>query len=263
MTIGIIGGTGWLGGAIARAWLESGAVGARELWLSNRSGRRDGFEAWPEVTITTDNRALVDRSKVVMLSVLPQDFGALEIDGRGRLVISLMVGVTIAAIAEATGAERIVRALPNAAAEYRLSYTPWFAAPAVTADDRALITRLCEACGSTDEVPLEAQIDDFATLTGSGPGFVAYVADAMIRHAEGRGIEPRIAERAVRQLFHGAGVMIAKAPQAPAETVQAFVDYGGTTAVGLRVMQASSLADDIAQGIEAARPLAATNTSKR
>ena len=44
MKIGIIGGTGWLGGAIARALLDTGFVVQGDLWLSNTSGRRDGFE---------------------------------------------------------------------------------------------------------------------------------------------------------------------------------------------------------------------------
>jgi pyrroline-5-carboxylate reductase len=74
----------------------------------------------------------------------------------------------------------------------------------------------------------------------------------MIRHAASKGVEPATAERAVRQLFHGAGVMLARSSTTPGEIVRMFVDYAGTTAEGLRTFQASALADDIGRGIDAA-----------
>lgn len=259
MTVGIIGGMGWLGGSLARAWLETGTVAPADLWLSSRSGRTDGFERWPDLHLTTDNQALVERCSTVVLSVRPKDFAALRIDASDRLVISVMAGVTIETITAATGAARIVRALPNAAAVHRQSYTPWSAAPPVTETNRVLVERLFNACGRAEPTPGEAEIDYFTALTGSGPGFVALFADAMVQHAVQSGIAPEIAERAVRQLFLGAGTMIAEADASPGETVEAFVDYAGTTAAGLRAMQQSSLAADIGRGIGAAHSLARTN----
>ncbi len=250
--IGIIGGTGWLGAAVAHALLSSNFVDPNALWISNRSGRRDGFEAWPDVRFTTDNQELVDACSTVLLSVLPQDFGGVAADARGRLVISVMAGASVEVIARYTGAERIVRALPNAAAEIKLSYTPWFAARAVTAEDKVFVQSLFGTCGRADEVPAEDQIDYFSALTGPGPAFVAFYVDTMIQHAVGRGVDPEIAERAVKQLFHGAGTMLAASDLSPAQTVRVFIDYAGTTAVGLNAFQASSLSRDIGRGIDAA-----------
>jgi pyrroline-5-carboxylate reductase len=250
--IGIIGGTGWLGAAIARALLSSNFVDPNALWISNRSGRREGFEAWPDVRFTTDNQELVNACPTVLLSVLPQDFGGVAVDARGHLVISVMAGASVEVIAGHTGAERIVRALPNAAAEIELSYTPWFAAPAVTAEDKEFVQSLFGTCGRANEVPAEDQIDYFSALTGPGPAFVAFYMDAMIQHAVGRGVEPEIAERAIKQLFRGAGTMLAASDLSPARTVQVFIDYAGTTAVGLNAFQTSSLSENIGCGIDAA-----------
>jgi pyrroline-5-carboxylate reductase len=250
--IGIIGGTGWLGAAITRALLSSNFVDPNALWISNRSGRRDGFEAWPDVRFTTDNQELVAACSTVLLSVLPQDFSGVAVDARGCLVISVMAGASVEAIARYTGAERIVRALPNAAAEIELSYTPWFAAPAVTAEDREFVQSLFGTCGRADEVPVEDQIDYFSALTGPGPAFVAFYMDAMIQHAVGRGVDPEIAERAIRQLIHGAGTMLAASDLSPAQTVRVFIDYAGITAVGLNAFQDSNLSRDIGRGIDAA-----------
>ncbi len=260
--VGIIGGTGWLGAAIAHALLSSNFVHPNRLWISNRSGRRGNFEAWPDVRFTTDNQELVDSCSTVLLSVLPQDFGGVAVDARERLVVSIMAGASVKAIARYTGAERIVRALPNAAAAIELSYTPWFAAPAVTAEDKVFVQSLFETCGRADEVPAEDQVDYFTALTGPGPAFVAYYADAMIQHAVHCGVDPEIAERAVTQLFRAAGTMLADSDISPAETVRVFIDYAGTTAAGLNAFQASSLSQNIGRGIDAAYQKAKTGMTE-
>jgi pyrroline-5-carboxylate reductase len=252
MKIGIIGGTGWLGGAIARALLDTGFVVQGDLWLSNTSGRRDGFEDRPDVMITTDNRELVRQCDIVCLSVLPQAFPRLDIDIGDRLAISVMAGVTSAEIASRTGARRVVRSLPNAAAELRQSFTPWVANAAASAADRDLVQRMFTCCGEACEIGAEAQLDYFTGLTGSGPAFLALVADAMVGSAVGHGIDPATAEEAVRQLFRGGGRMVTEAVESPGEIVRTFVDYAGTTAAGLTAMIEAGVPEGIGHGLDAA-----------
>lgn len=250
--VGVIGGLGWLGGAIARAMLSCNFIDTRRLWLSGRTARRDGFLDWPEVTITSDNAALVEACSTVLLAVRPKDFPLIDVAAPDRLLISVMAGVSVARISAQTGCKRIVRAMPNAAAEIHLSYTPWYASAAVNREERENVQRLFESCGMADEVNKEDEIDYFTALTGSGPGFVAYYADCMIRSAVGKGINPAVAERAIRQLFHGAGVLIANAGETPAEMVRVFIDYAGTTGEGLKQMQHSAIAEGIENGLDAA-----------
>ena len=87
--LGIVGGAGWLGGAIAGAALAAGVVRADTLALSYRRAKPDRFAGafW-----THDNQALADRCDVIMLSVRPQDWPPLAIDARGKQVISVMAG---------------------------------------------------------------------------------------------------------------------------------------------------------------------------
>ena len=124
--IGIIGGNGWLGSAIAEAAIASGSVDPTRLTLSGRSDNR-GAANLPGVHWTKDNRDLVERSEVVVLSVCPDQFPGVHIDARGKLVVSVMAGVPARAIAERTGADEVVRSIPNAAASIRRSFTPWYA----------------------------------------------------------------------------------------------------------------------------------------
>jgi pyrroline-5-carboxylate reductase len=252
ISIGIIGGSGMLGSAIARAILEGGAATPETLWISNRSGSSAGFEDWPGIRFTTNNQSLVDACDVVLLSVPPALVDDLGISAPDRLVMSVMAGVTIAEISALTGARRIVRAMSSPAAALGLAYSPFVASADVTDADRAVAKRMFEACGKTDEVADEGQIDFFTALTGPVPGFVAYFAECMVDSAIRQGVAPEIADRAVRQLFHASGVAMAESKATPAEHVREMIDYAGTTAAGLNAMQASPLARAIAEGLDAA-----------
>lgn len=235
-TLGVIGGAGWLAGALLRAALTKDAVRAQGLILSSRRPQVSGFEAWPAIRTTTDNTELARRSDAVILSVRPEDLGGVEADMSGKLVISVMARVPIAEIRRRFGCERMVRAMPNASAEQAQSFTPWYASPEVTAADKAFVAGFFGASGVAREVPAEPDIDYFTGLTGSGFAFPALMARAMIEHAIANGVVPDLADVAVRQLMLGAGIYISESRENASEIVKTFVDYGGTTAAGLTAM---------------------------
>lgn len=254
--LGVVGGHGWLGGAIVQAVLEAGLVAEDELALSYRSRPSARF---PGALWTPDNQALADRSQVIVLSVRPEDWPQVRFSAPDRLVVSVMAGVPLAEIAGRLGTDRVVRALPNAAAAVRASYSPWFAGPGLTSGDRGLVRALLSACGTEDEVRREADLDHLTGLSGSGPAFPALLANAMMSHAIGQGIEPAVARRAVQGVLVGAGRLAALDDAAgPTETVDSFLAYRGTTAAAIEAMRAAGFDAAVALGLAAA-----ANRSKR
>ena len=256
-TLGVIGGTGWLGGALLRPALAKGFVAAADLILSSRSGNTAGFEAWPDIRFTTDNRSLAAQSDIVILSVRPKDLDALDLDLSGKLVISVMARVPAEALLARFNSERIIRAMPNACAEQGLSFTPWLSTPETTTADADFADSFFACSGKTTRLSTESELDYFTALTGSGPAFIAAFADAMIRDAIANGVAPDVADTAVRQLFLGSGTWMADALETPADTVRVFTDYGGTTAAGLVAMLSAGIAGPISKGLVAARDKAA------
>ncbi len=251
-SIGIVGGSGALGGAIAHGLLRANFITAGQLWISNRSGNNSGFEEQLGIRFTTYNQELVDACQIVLVAVPPHLVSTLNINAENRLVISVMAGVTIEQIEHQLHAQRVVRAMSNPAAGIGLAYSPWCTSVGVSDEDRHWVRTLFEACGLADEVPNEEQIDYFTALTGPVPGFVAYYADCMVGYAVKHGIEPKIAHRAMRQLFHASGVVLAGSEAAPEDHVRDMITYAGTTAAGLESMKASSLAASIEEGLQAA-----------
>jgi pyrroline-5-carboxylate reductase len=255
-TLGIIGGAGWLGRAIAGSVLKAGFIASDALVLSSRTPPASGFPDWPDVRFAADNQALVDCSDAIILSVRPEQFPGVQIDARGKLVISVMAGVSMRRLRERTGAESLVRAMPNAAAEIGLSCTPWLAAEAVSADERRFVQSLFETCGTADEVGREADIDYLTGLTGSGPAFPALLARAMLSHALSKGLPPEVARRAVEGVVAGASRLMSAPGGEPEQVVQTFLDYQGTTSAGLRAMIAGGFEAAVHAGLDAAESAA-------
>jgi pyrroline-5-carboxylate reductase len=252
-TIGILGGLGWMGDMLAHSLLTARLIDPRSLTLcSRRNSASRTVSLWPGVVYTPDAVELVNRSDVIVLSVRPQQFGSILMAAHDKLVISVMAGVSVEAIRLQTGAQRIVRAMPNAAAQIARSFTPWFSTPAVTAAERIFVQKLFETCGTADAVSTERDIDYLSGLTGSGPAFPALLADALMSHARARGLPADIARKAVDSLICGGGRLMEDVSVSPGEILQKFMGYEGTTAAALRKMIAHGFIAAVHAGLDAA-----------
>ncbi|MFC2251726.1 pyrroline-5-carboxylate reductase family protein [Labrys portucalensis] len=249
LKIGVIGANGWLGGAIVQALLNAGITSPEHLVLSLRSGEPTRF---PGPRWTRDNQDLADSVDLIVVSVRPVDWPALNIEAAGRLIISVMAGIRLEQLVAGVGSDRVVRSLPNAAAEVRASFTPWVASAAVSAEERRLVGRIFEACGTGAELESESELDYLTGLAGSGPAFPALLATAMARHAAAHGIEAKVARQAVTQLLIGTGRLFEKNGYDPADTVEVFLDYRGTTAAAIEAMQANGFDEAVGAGLAAA-----------
>jgi pyrroline-5-carboxylate reductase len=250
-SIGIVGASGWLAGALVLPAVARGVVDPARLVLSSRSGGKGALAGIP-ARWTTDNAALARDCDVVILSVRPDQFGAVAVDLRGKLAISVMAGISCARIAGHTGAARIVRAMPNAAAAIARSFTPWFAQEGVTAEDKELAQAFFAASGEAAEVPKETHIDYCAGLTGAGAAFPALLAESMMAHAIGQGLPPAFAARAAKGVVCGASQLFASETARTGAIVQEMIDYRGTTAAALQAMLDAGFMKAVASGLEAA-----------
>ncbi len=255
--IGIIGGNGWLGNAIASAIVASGTTAGERLILSGRSDKRGALPV-PGAIHTRDNAELASDADVIVLCVPPQNFPGIALDASGKLVISVMAGVTAQAIADQTGASEIVRAIPNAAAAIRQSFTPWYAAPGVSDANKRIAQELFDSCGEGAEVPQEAHIDYCVGMTGSGAAFPALLAEALVAHATSQGLPPAFARRAAKGVVAAASQLFADSDADTAAIVQGMIDYRGTTSAALQTMLDNGFNRAVALGLEAASAKAAT-----
>nr|WP_214650016.1 pyrroline-5-carboxylate reductase dimerization domain-containing protein [Palleronia pontilimi] len=246
-------GTGDLGAAIATGWLRSGAVAAGDLILLNRSGDWAGAADWPAVAVTTDLVRVERACDTVLLALPPAAMATFRAALPDRLVLSVMAGISLAHLSDASGGARVIRAMSSPAAAAGMAYSPFCPGPSATGADIATAERLLGALGLTDRVGAEDLLDVFTAMTGPVPGFVALFAASMADYATAQGVPEAIAHRAIRQLFAAAGDSLSGSDAPPRAAVDAMIAYAGTTAAGIEAMEAAGLGDVVATGLEAAR----------
>ncbi len=196
-------------------------------------------------------------AQVVVWAVKPQVFAEAAAPCAafvaGALHLSVMAGIRSDTIARATGAERIVRAMPNTPALIGEGIAGLFARAAVTADDRAAIETVLAATGESLWVTEEADLDAVTAISGSGPAYVFFFIEAMMQAATEMGLGAEQGRRLALATFKGA-TALARASDDPPETLRARVtSKGGTTYAAISAMEASGVKDAIVQALRAAQ----------
>jgi len=251
-TLGIIGGTGWLGAAIAKGVLANALLPAGHLIISNRSGAHPLMQQG--VCLVSDNQTLVDRSDVIVIAVRPEQFAGLTIDASGKTVISLMAGITAQTIATRTAASTVVRAMPNAAVEIGRSFTPWYCAGAAQAMTKPFVQRLFECVGTAAEVGQEDFIDYLCALSGTGPAFPALLMTTLANQAMAVGIPADIAQLAAKNVVVDCSQLLAS--RDAQQMIEALVAYRGVTAAALQSMTDGRFQEQVGRALNAGASVA-------
>lgn len=197
----------------------------------------------------------------IMLAVKPQVFPkvAAQFKSRGgvgeRVVISIMAGVQSRVICDQLGGDvRVIRVMPNTPASIGQGATAIALGAGATDADAEFAQRIFEAAGPVVQRLDESMIDAFTAVAGSGPAYVFYLAEAMVRGAVEVGFEEEVADRIVRQTIAGAaGLMSATLDRSARELRDAVTSKRGTTDAATSVLDEKNLHDAVRLAIKAAR----------
>lgn len=193
---------------------------------------------------------------LVVWAVKPQSFAEAAAACQGRvdsaLQLSIMAGVRCDSIAAATGSARIVRAMPNTPALIGQGVTGLYADASVSAAERTQAEQVLAAVGSTVWVGDERLIDAVTALSGSGPAYVFYFIEAMVRGGEDLGLTADQARALAIATFTGASALAAQSPESPATLRERVTSKGGTTEAALKSMAADGVGDSIVRALAAA-----------
>jgi pyrroline-5-carboxylate reductase len=184
-----------------------------------------------------------DRADVVVLAVKPQAFKDAAKDakpfiGEDTLVLSIMAGVTIPALAETLGTQRVIRAMPNTPGQIGQGVTAYVAGPGCTEADKALAALLLEPLGAVEPIPTERMMDVVTAVSGSGPAYVFLLAEVLAAAAENEGLDADVAKRLAGRTVAGAGALMLETGEPAAQLRKQVTSPGGTTQAALDVLQA-------------------------
>jgi pyrroline-5-carboxylate reductase len=258
--LAILGG-GNMGAALAGGLVASGWAAADELVVVEPlAARREVLVSeLPGVPIVD---ALGRRADGAVIAVKPGDVtaAALAIAAAGtERVLSIAAGVTTSAIEAALGTTAaVVRAMPNTPALVREGVAAISAGSCAGEADLDWAAGILGAVGTVVRVP-ESALDAVTGLSGSGPAYLFLMAEALIDAGVYVGLPRDVSVALTTQLLVGSAALLAQSGETPEVLRARVTSPGGTTAAGLRVLEAAgvraSLLDAVAAATERSRQL--------
>jgi pyrroline-5-carboxylate reductase len=209
------------------------------------------------VRTQADNASAVLDAETVLLCVKPQQFDEVlsELKGQippGALVISIAAGIPTARIEALLGAgTRVVRVMPNTPALVQHGAAGLAAGRHATAQDLEWAQTLLRAVGQC-VVVTEDEIHAVTAVSGSGPAYVFYLMEAMLRAAADLGLDPAVARDLVIQTVEGSARLLRASPESPEVLRSRVTSKGGTTAAAIAVFDQAGVAEALASGVRAA-----------
>lgn len=256
MQLGFIG-AGNMATALCSGIIQAGVLRKDDVMASDPDPvRRRSFAAATGAR-TTPNNAEVCSCATVVLAVKPQvipsvlrEIGPLL--GPHSLVISIAAGVPARRIEAASEKPiRVVRAMPNTPMLVAEGAAALCKGAHATDDDLARATRLFASCGLVIHVP-EELLHAVTALSGSGPAYLFYLAEAMVAAGVEMGLSDSEALALTNQTLLGAARMLVTTGESAADLRRKVTSPSGTTEAAVRVLDGAAVAAKLAEAMRAA-----------
>ena len=257
----VLAGAGKMGGAMLSGWLAQGLDARRVGVIEPHPSEEIGALATKGIRLNPSAKD-IGAVATLVVALKPQTFreaGTMlkSFAGSSTLVVSIMAGTTIAAIAEVCGGS-VVRAMPNTPAAIGRGITVAVAASNVSAAQRGVADALLRATGSVEWIDDERLMDAVTAVSGSGPAYIFLLAEELARAGVEAGLPAELATRLARETVAGSGELLHRSELASATLRQNVTSPGGTTAAALEVL----MGPDGLQSLLTRAVAAATRRSK-
>lgn len=246
MRIGLIG-AGNMAVALARGWGEPVLV--HDAYVPRAEALVDELGG----EVLASNAELADRADVIVLCHKPAGLERVagEIGGAATGVISILGGVSLAALRAAYGATPVVRMLPSVPVEVRQGVScharDGAADPVLEAQALELFARVGPVVTVDEE-----QIDAATGLMSCAPAYVALVAEAQVDAGVRAGLPAEIAGGLVAATIAGTAALLQARDMDTLAVRRSVTSPGGSTARGLAALEHAGLRaafDDAMQAV--------------
>jgi pyrroline-5-carboxylate reductase len=207
-------------------------------------------------TYTDLGDALAEPATVV-LAVKPQQMDAVLADIAAVIhpdstVISVAAGVTTQRIEDRIPNVNVIRAMPNTPARIQAGVIGLCVGDRCSPDAAALAERVLGCVGRV-VVVAESDMDAVTAISGSGPAYVFYLAEAMLAAAKDLGLSDEVARPLVVDTIAGAAALMTGSDDSPAHLRANVTSPGGTTQAAIESLDAALVAQHLRDAMRAAR----------
>lgn len=251
-------GAGSMAEAIIGGIVAQGAVQSQDVFVMNKSDdeRLISLQKKYGVSIVCKEKKAFENADLVVLATKPKDIQQVLTDicplmNKNTAVLSVIAGVSISTIENGLGNRPIARSMPNTSATIGKSATGIAMNAAVDDKMRKQLLGLLESIGLVKEVE-EDDLHAVTALSGSGPAYVYYLAEALEEAAISKGLTKEVARSLIIQTLEGAAAMMKVTGTEPAELRENVTSPNGTTAAGLQALENRFFKEALSECIEKA-----------
>jgi len=233
-------------GAMARAILAGMENGELRMENVEVVGRDENKlkEIEKEFNVKT---ALIDgydiSGKIIILAIKPYALQevSMRIKGEAEVLISILAGKAIFELQKYIKSKSYIRAMPNIAAKYQASTT------AITGDEEAreIATKILSSIGDVVWLNSDDEIDMATAIIGSGPAFLAIIAEAISDGGVYTGLKRDVAIKLTNGLFKS----FCNLKEDYAIIKNSVMSPRGTTAEGIKTLEEEGIRGKIIKGI--------------
>jgi pyrroline-5-carboxylate reductase len=256
--LSVIGG-GVMGEALLSRLIAQGVYAAHDVLVSEPQPERRKFLVDRyHVQVAKDNQAAI-ATEVLLLAIKPQVFekvitglsSAVKSSNVQPLIISILAGTPLDKLELGFPGFPVVRAMPNTPATVGAGVTA--IAPGTHAQPHHIgqARQIFSAVGEVVEVP-ETLMDAVTGLSGSGPGFVAVMVEALTDGGVVAGLPRAIAAKLALQTVKGTAQLLQESEMHPGELKDRVTSPGGTTIAGIAQLERAGFRSALIEAVRAA-----------
>ncbi|MEO1928727.1 MAG: pyrroline-5-carboxylate reductase [Nautiliaceae bacterium] len=183
-------------------------------------------------------------NKTVLLTIKPYALQevSMRIEGKADILISILAGKSLVELQKYIKASSYVRAMPNVAAKYKASTT------AITGDERALkvAKEIFSKIGRVVVMQNDDEIDMATAIIGSGPAFLALIAEAFSDGGVYIGLKREKSIELAKGLFES----FAAIDENFSKIKDAVMSPKGTTAEGIYTLEEEGVRGEIIKAVK-------------
>lgn len=241
-----------IGGLVASGW-SAADVAVAEISEERRAALAARFDG---ITLVASPAEAVPGAATVVVAVKP-DVVAAALGEAGAaldptaLVLSIAAGVRIAELEALAPGNPVVRVMPNTPALVGKGAAAVAAGTHAGEEHLRTAEEILGAVGIVVRLP-EEMLDAVTGLSGSGPAYLFYLAEAMVEAGRAQGLPPDVVDALVSQTLLGAATLLVESGDRPEELRAAVTSKGGTTERGIGVLDDRGVHFAVVEAVAAA-----------
>ncbi|MEG1535743.1 MAG: pyrroline-5-carboxylate reductase [Clostridia bacterium] len=243
-------GSGNMANAILSGILANNLLDKNEIIMSATTAREI-----QGIHVVTDNNFVMENCQYVIVAIKPQVFASIAqtlTKINSACIVSIMAGVTCAKIKKLLNFDgEIVRIMPNTPSMVGCGMTV-IADKECQANDKKFVYDIFASLGKVAYIA-EEKFDAVTSISGSGPAYVYYFINSMIKGGVDGGLSQDESKLLTLQTFAGAIKMIEKSSDKIEELIQKVCSKGGTTIQAIDFFKESNLENTIETAIKKCR----------